>query len=162
MKTATRILAATIAAAFAIGLSFFVPVHVSAEQSDRVKEIGNRLMCVCGCNQVLLRCNHVGCTASTEMLKKLDQVAARNESVDLAVQDFVQEYGPVVLPEPPQKGFNRLAILIPAIAFVAGLAFVLMVIALWRRRAPQAVTGPQVSPELLTRVRQQVHRDTED
>src|SRR2546422_9588704 len=126
MKAATRLLAATLAAAFAIGLSFFVSVQVSAQQSDRVKEIGNRLMCVCGCNQVLLRCNHVGCTASTAMLKKLDQVAARNESVDLTVQDFVQEYGPVVLPEPPRKGFNRLAILIPGIAFVAGLAIVLL------------------------------------
>ena len=162
MKAATRLLAATLAAAFAIGLSFFVSVQVSAQQSDRVKEIGNRLMCVCGCNQVLLRCNHVGCTASTAMLKKLDQVAARNESVDLAVQDFVQEYGPVVLPEPPRKGFNRLAILIPAIAFVAGLAIVLLVIALWRRRAPQVAAGPEVSPELLARVRQQADRETED
>src|SRR3989454_10281005 len=153
MKAATRLLAATIAAAFAIGLSFFVSVQVSAQQSDRVKEIGNRLMCVCGCNQVLLRCNHVGCTASTAMLKKLDQVAARNESVDLAVQDFVQEYGPVVLPEPPRKGFNRLAMLIPGIAFVAGLAIVLVVIALWRRRAPQGGAGPPMAPGPVPRAR---------
>src|SRR5260370_8222939 len=105
-------------------------------------------MCVCGCNQVLLRCNHVGCTASTAMLKKLDQVAARNESVDLAVQDFVQEYGPVVLPEPPRKGFNRLAMLIPGIAFVAGLAIVLLVISLWRPRAPHVAPRPHASPDL--------------
>lgn len=162
MKAAIRLQAVTIAAAFAIGLMSFVPEQVSAQQSERAKEIGNRLMCVCGCNQVLLRCNHVGCTTSTEMIKKLDQVAARNESVDLAVQAFIQEYGPVVLPEPPRKGFNRLAILIPGIAFVAGLAIVLLVIALWRRRAPRVAAGPRVSPELLARVRQQADRETED
>src|SRR5260370_5258094 len=103
-------------------------------------------MCVCGCNQVLVGCNHGGCTASTAMLKKLDQIDARNESVDLAVQDFVQEYGPVVLPEPPRKGFNRLAILIPGVAFVAGLAVVLLVIALWRRRAPQVAADARRAP----------------
>ncbi len=162
MKAAIRLLAASVAAALAIGLWFFLPRQVSAQQTNRAKEIGNRLMCICGCNQVLLRCNHVGCPASTAMLKKLDQVAARDESVDLAVQDFVQEYGPVVLPEPPRKGFNRLAILIPGIAFIAGLAVVLSVIALWRRRAAVAATDPQVSPELLARVREQADRETED
>src|SRR5260370_41167276 len=104
MKAATRLLAATLAAAFAVGISFFVCVQVSAQQSDRVKEIGNRLMWVCGCNQVLLRCNHVGCTASTAMLTKLDQVAARNESVDLAVHGFGPEYGPLLLPCRPRHG----------------------------------------------------------
>src|SRR5260370_31717833 len=105
-------------------------------------------MCVCGCNQVLLRCNHVGCTASTAMLKKLDQIAARNESVDLAVQDFVQEYGPVVLPEPPRKGFNRLAILIPGGAFVAGLAGVPPGSALWRRPAPHVSAGARTACDM--------------
>lgn len=150
------------AAAFAMGLSFVVPPQVSAQQSERVKEIGDRLMCVCGCNQMLLRCNHVGCSASTAMLKKLEQVAARDQSVDLAVQDFVQEYGPVVLPEPPRKGFNRLAIMIPAIAFISGLGIVILVIVLWRRRAPQMIATPEASPEQLARVREQADLETED
>jgi cytochrome c-type biogenesis protein CcmH/NrfF len=162
MKAAIRLLAVTMTAAFAIGLSFVVPPPVSAQQSERVKAIGDRLMCVCGCNQMLLRCNHVGCSASTTMLKKVEQVAARDQSVDLAVQDFVQEYGPVVLPEPPRKGFNRLAIMIPAIAFISGLGIVILVIVLWRRRVPQMVDAPQASAELLARVRSQTKIETED
>jgi cytochrome c-type biogenesis protein CcmH/NrfF len=162
MKTAIRLFAVTVAAALAVSFAFVVSPPVSAQQSDRVKEIGDRLLCYCGCNQMLLRCNHVGCTASTTMLKKLDQVAARDQSVDLAVQDFVQEYGVVVLPEPPRKGFNRLAILIPAIAFTAGLGIVLLVIVLWRRRAPQMVPAPQASAEMLARVRSQTEIERED
>lgn len=162
MKAAIRLLAVTMTAAVAISFAFVVSPPVSAQQSARVKEIGERLMCVCGCNQVLLRCNHVGCSSSTAMLKKLEQVAARDQSVDLAVQDFVQEYGPIVLPEPPRKGFNRLAILIPAIAFAAGLGIVLLMIVLWRRRGPQMVAAPQASPEMLARVRSQTDIGTED
>src|SRR5207245_8819937 len=58
-------------------------------------------------------CNHVGCSTSAAMLKKLDQVVARNEPEDLTVQSFIQEWGERVLAEPPAKGFNRLAWFIP-------------------------------------------------
>ena len=33
-------------------------------------------------------------------------MVARNDSDDLILQAFVQEYGPTVLAEPPTKGFN--------------------------------------------------------
>ena len=32
--------------------------------SARFTDLGHRMMCVCGCNQILLECNHVGCTYS--------------------------------------------------------------------------------------------------
>ncbi len=35
--------------------------------SSRFDKVGHRLMCRCGCNQVLLECNHVGCTYSDTM-----------------------------------------------------------------------------------------------
>jgi len=44
-----------------------------AQQTEKAKAMGGRLLCLCGCNQILTACNHVGCSMSTEMLKKLDQ-----------------------------------------------------------------------------------------
>ena len=33
--------------------------------------LGHKLMCKCGCNQILLECNHVGCSYSTKMRDQL-------------------------------------------------------------------------------------------
>ena len=151
-----------VALALAAGVS---PRPASAQQTERAKNIGKRLMCMCGCNQILTACNHVGCSTSTAMLKKLDQVVARNEPDDLTLQSFIQEYGERVLAEPPAKGFNRLAWYIPGFAFATGLAIVLLVISHWRRRmtlAPAGPPGERISPELLARARRQADEETED
>ncbi len=50
----------------------------SPQETARAKALGQKLMCVCGCNQILTACNHVGCTYSHTQLKELDQAVARN------------------------------------------------------------------------------------
>ncbi len=162
MKARTRVLITAPFVLAALLLSQFAAWDVRAQQTDRAKMLGKKLMCMCGCNQVLTACNHVGCTVSSEMLKKLDLVVARNEPDDLTLQSFVQEYGLPVLAEPPAKGFNRVAWILPGLAFAVGLAIVLAVIAHWRRRVPAAPEGPNVPPEILARVRRQVNEETED
>src|ERR1700733_15908987 len=86
-------------------LSLLVVPLALAQQSDRAKALGMRMMCVCGCNQILGVCNHVGCTYSHDMLKEIDTRMARNESDDLIVQNFVQENGAAALLPPAAQGF---------------------------------------------------------
>lgn len=137
---------------------------VQGQSSDRAKQLGGKLICMCNCSQILTACNHVGCTMSTTMLKEMDQRVGANESDDLLLQSFVQEYGEQVLAEPPTHGFNSIAWMIPGIAFALGLGFVVMVIRQWRNRpvvlAP--ASGPAISSEALERARRQVDRETED
>lgn len=133
-----------------------------AQQTERAKALGKRLICMCGCNQVLTACNHVGCTTSTAMLKELDRVVARNEPDDLTLQSFIQEYGEQVLAEPPAKGFNRVAWFIPSVSFALGLVIVLVVISHWRRRVAVAPPDPEISPEFLARASQQADQETEE
>jgi len=33
----------------------------AGDNSRRIDRLGHQMMCVCGCNQILLECNHVGC-----------------------------------------------------------------------------------------------------
>ena len=33
----------------------------AGDPATRFNEIGHQMMCICGCNQILLECNHVGC-----------------------------------------------------------------------------------------------------
>src|ERR1700680_1016110 len=58
-------------------------VPADAQGTSQDKQIGGKFMCMCGCNQVLTQCNHVGCTTSNSMLKELDQGVARGDSEDV-------------------------------------------------------------------------------
>jgi cytochrome c-type biogenesis protein CcmH len=162
MKATIKFVAAGVLVGAALGLVYFAPTSAVAQETDRAKQIGKRLICMCNCNQILTACNHVGCTVSTVMLKKLDQVVARNESDDLSIQAFIQEYGQKVLAEPPSRGFNRIAWFIPGIAFAAGLIAVLFVIHHWRKRLPLVAAGPPVRADILERARKQADRETEE
>ncbi len=153
-----------------------VPLHVDAQKTDHAKMLGEKLMCMCGCGQILTQCNHINCPSSGPMLKELDAHVAKGESDDLIIQDFVQEYGEKVLSSPPAHGFNAIAWYIPGVAFVLGLGIVVTLIRLWRQRdvsrlaAVAASSGPSsaatAATELrriqLERARHQADRDTEE
>ncbi|HUK29980.1 MAG TPA: cytochrome c-type biogenesis protein CcmH [Candidatus Acidoferrum sp.] len=150
-----------------LGAGIAVIPAARAQQTDHAKKLGLKLMCMCGCGQVLVQCNHINCPSSAPMLKELDDRIARSESDDLVVQDFIQEYGIAVLSSPPNKGFNRVAWILPGFAFAAGLGFVVLVISHWRKRVPAQqphvkVANSKVSDEMLARVREQARHETED
>jgi cytochrome c-type biogenesis protein CcmH/NrfF len=154
--------------------SAMLPLHVDAQKSERAKVLGTKLMCMCGCGQILTQCNHLNCPSSGPMLKELDQHVASGEADDLIVQDFVQEYGEKVLSAPPSTGFNSIAWYIPGAAFAVGLGIVVLVIRLWRQRdiarhaavsgAPPSAATPasELRDVQLERARQQADRETED
>src|SRR5580692_3818564 len=127
---------------------------LQGQSSDRAKQLGGKMICMCGCGQILTACNHVGCKTSLAMLKEMDARVTSGDSDDLILQSFVQEYGEKVMAEPPTHGFNALAWAIPGIAFALGLALVVLVIRHWRQ-APKMVpaSGPPVSAEMMDRAR---------
>jgi cytochrome c-type biogenesis protein CcmH len=97
-----------------------------------------------------------------DMLKKVDAHVANNDSDDATLKAFVQEYGPLVLIEPPKSGFNLAAwimpIALPLIAFVA----VWEVVRRWRHRAvlaPATGSGTSVQDDLLERVQREAGKD---
>jgi cytochrome c-type biogenesis protein CcmH len=146
--------------------SIFVPV-ARAQKTDRAKKVGMKLMCVCGCAQVLVQCNHLNCPSSAPMLKELDDRIASGTSDDMIVQDFVQGYGVQVLSSPPNSGFNRVAWLLPGIVFALGLGLVAWVVGRWRHNSLVTASAPRapqisVSPDALARAREKVDRETEE
>jgi len=142
---------------FLLVLSVFLPA--TAQQTDRAKAVGHRLFCMCGCKQILVECNHVGCPMSAGMLKKLDAEIASGKSDDLILQSFVQEFGAEVVAEPPAKGFNWLAWIMPFAALGLGLMLVRAVITRWNRPVPALPAGPSVPPDVLERIRQESEED---
>ena len=57
--------------AHSILLALAVFLALGAGDDRRFDKLGHGLMCICGCNQVLLECNHVGCRDSDRMRNEL-------------------------------------------------------------------------------------------
>jgi cytochrome c-type biogenesis protein CcmH/NrfF len=148
-----------------------VAATLRAQQTDKAKEIGGKLLCgvgtpLCDCKQILTQCNHVGCRNSAGMLKTLDEGVAKGDSETTIIQGFVAAFGTAVLSEPPKSGLNLVAWYLPATTLLAGLFLVVFVISRWRKR-PATTTGPPagtagISPEMLARARAQASRETQD
>ncbi len=135
----------------------------AGDDSARIDRIGHQLMCVCGCNQVLLECNHVGCSYSTRMRDELTAAVTRGDSDNGVLQWFIQTYGTTVLTVPTNQGFSRLAWIMPYLALVVGIAFVVGIVWIWKKR-PLAVHASVPAPVCgadLDRFRQQAQRETE-
>ena len=159
MRTRSKVCALGVFALAAIAP--LVPV-AGAQESAHAKELGQKLMCVCGCNQILGSCNHVGCTYSHDMMKELEERIARNEPDDLTLQAFVQEYGPTVLSSPPAKGFNRIAWIAPIVFPLVALGLLWDVVRRWKRKGAVATaSGPRVSADLLARAQRESDKDDE-
>jgi len=132
-------------------------------QEARVDYLGHQMMCVCGCNEILLECNHVGCTYSSREIDELKQMVAHGDSDKVIYAAFVKEYGPTVLAAPTTTGFNIVAWIMPFVVFGAGLAIVVFVVRTWKRRiAPRPVAGiTEAPPEKLGEFRDRARKDTE-
>ena len=114
----------------------------SGDEAARFDHLGHQLMCICGCRQILLECNHVGCPDSDGMRNELMAAVSRGDSDSLVSQAFVQKYGPTVLAAPTNTGFNRTAWIVPFVALAFGLMTVVFIVRAWRNRpAPALAEG---------------------
>jgi cytochrome c-type biogenesis protein CcmH len=148
-------------AALVIGLAL---LFLGATDADsRFNSLGHRLMCTCGCGQVLLECNHVGCTASEQMRGELRAAMARGASDRDILNGFVEKYGPVVLAAPPTTGFGRVAWIMPHLALVLGIGLTVAIIRIWKARQRPAPATPAVpaSTTEMEALRRRVHEETE-
>ena len=133
------------------------------DDDARFRDLGHHLMCACGCGQILLECNHVGCQYSDRMRVELAAALDRGDNDDLTLQSFVQKYGPTVVAAPSTTGFGRVAWIMPFAALLAGMAGLVWVVRSWRSRpAPALADGiqPLRGPEL-ERFREQADKETD-
>jgi cytochrome c-type biogenesis protein CcmH len=121
-------------------------IFMGAGDDARFNKLGHSMMCTCGCGQVLLECNHVGCQSSDKMRNELIASLDRGDNDDLVLQGFVQNYGPTVIAAPTATGFNYVAWVMPFLALALGMAFVVVVVRSWKNKpAPALADGIIVS-----------------
>lgn len=150
------------AAALLLASALLLMMGASGDQTgQRFDRLGHNLMCQCGCGQVLLECNHVGCSTSEEMRKEMKLALARGDSDQAVLAGFVGKYGPTVLAAPTTTGFNRVAWIMPVVAFLAALAAVVLVVRAWKNRTPKNPTNSGGTPaEELDEFRRRAREET--
>ena len=148
------------AAALAVAVIVFMG---AGDDSARFKDLGHRMMCACGCSQILLECNHVGCTYSDKMRDQLLAALDKGNNDDLILQGFVQEYGPTVIAAPSATGFNRVAWIMPFAVLAFGIAFAVRIVRSWKSRPEPALADGIIIPHgsELDEFRQKARKETD-
>jgi cytochrome c-type biogenesis protein CcmH/NrfF len=124
-----------------ISLLCVVTVAMLGAGKSRFDRIGHELMCSCGCGQILLECNHVGCPNSAGMIEELRAQLATGVT-DVKVENwFVAKYGPTILAAPMRGGFDNAAWIVPIVVFLLATVGTFAVVWLWKRRALRLAGG---------------------
>ena len=143
-------------------LFLLLALTLGAGDTDaRFNRLGHDLMCVCGCNQVLLECNHVGCPYSDRMRQELMAGIERGDNDSLILQSFVQKYGNTVLAAPTTTGFNRLAWVMPFVILTLAMGGVVALVRAWKSRPVVAGVHADLPAEQLSAFRERARKETE-
>ena len=131
------------------------------DTTNRFNKLGGKLMCTCGCAQMLLGCDHVGCPNRGDEMDRLRNGIAGGLTDAAILDGFVQEYGVVVLAAPPAEGFNLVAWIMPfAVSAIALIGTILLVRNWAKNRAMTAPAGNVQSPEATTEIQERIRRET--
>ena len=127
--------------------------------NPRMEKLGKRLVCACGCDELLGECNHMGCPDSPKMLAKLSAAVTRGDDDNTIFHAFQDEYGATALAAPMFTGFNRFSWFVPPLMLLIGIAGVFLLVRRWR---PQVAAMPPRSTDPRTNALQQrVRREIE-
>jgi hypothetical protein len=99
--------------------------------AGRLNDLSHRLMCQCGCSQLLGECDHVGCPDRDKELGDLTSLLATGSSDQQVLDQFVAKYGATVLAAPTTKGFDLVAWIAPFAVFAAALLGTILLIKRW-------------------------------
>jgi len=147
-------------AALAVAVCFSLG---ATDAGTRYTNLNHRMMCTCGCAQILGECNHVGCTSSTAELQELRTGIAAGQSDKEILDSFVAKYGAVVLAAPTTQGFDLVAWIAPFAVFAAALLGTILLVRRWSvgRTAVSATDAASLDPEERER-RERIRRETGD
>jgi cytochrome c-type biogenesis protein CcmH len=144
-------LALAVAVCFSLG---------ATDTGSRHNDLNHRLMCTCGCAQILGECNHVGCQSSGQELEELRGFLAAGMGDREILAKFAAKYGATVLAAPTTQGFDLVAWIAPFAVFAAALLGTILLVRRWTVGKKEAGAQAQVSDPVTKALREQIRRET--
>ncbi len=132
----------------------------AGDTGSRFNEIGHKMVCTCGCGQILLECNHVGCPNSSGMIDELRQQLGAGANDTSIFNTFVAKYGPTVLAAPIRGGFDNAAWIVPVAVFLLAMVGTAFLIRHWRGKH-LVVASAALLPAESDAMRDRIRRETE-
>ena len=137
-------------------------VMLGASPLSRFDKVGHEMVCTCGCGQILLECNHVGCPVSPGMITELHTQIDSGAKNDTIFNWFANKYGATVLAAPIRGGFDDVAWIAPIAVFVLATAGMGFLIWMWKLRAGRQIQLSAVGPVAGgSALRERIRRETE-
>jgi cytochrome c-type biogenesis protein CcmH/NrfF len=146
----------------------------AGDADSRFNKIGHELMCACGCGQILLECNHVGCPDSNRMIGELrtqvngGEVGGSGGGTDTSILNwFVAKYGAIVLAAPIRGGFDNVAWIAPIAVFILATVGTGFLVWVWKLRGAKmqmpdtGVGSPGFESGHDAAMRERIRRETE-
>jgi len=133
----------------------------AADNNARYENLGGKIMCTCGCGQMLLKCNHVGCPNSAKMISQLHAQVAATDNDDEVLNFFRREWGVTTVVEPGRHGFELLAWILPFAGLALGIALLAIVVHRWRNRPGAAKAAEVKLDPHLEALRARARQETE-
>ena len=129
--------------------------------SPAVRRVGEKLSCLCGvCKNTVGTCDMMGCHYTAPKREQIAGMLDKGMSDQSIVDVIVKEVGLQALSEPPQQGFNAMALIMPFIMITLGLYAIYWFIQRNQRQAAMAVSNP-VHPEVLDRFKAAAEKELE-
>jgi cytochrome c-type biogenesis protein CcmH len=101
--------------------SFLFVVSGVQASADREETLGNGLICMCSCGQLLAGCEMIACPSAPKLRAELKKHIETGEDDNTILASFSTKYGPKILSAPPTSDwFNLSAWVMPFIALLAG------------------------------------------
>ena len=124
-------------------VAFLTVVSGAQAGADRAETLGNGLICMCSCNQLLSGCEMINCPTATPMRRELQKYIESGEDDKTILASFSSKYGPRVLSAPATDDWFNLSAWIMPFAVLFGGATVIVLV-LKRVRTGVPVEGPPV------------------
>jgi cytochrome c-type biogenesis protein CcmH len=103
----------------------------ATDANSRFNDLGHRLMCTCGCAQLLGECDHAGCPGREPENGELAAAIAAGKSDQAILDMFAAKYGATVLAAPTTHGFDLVAWIAPFAVFAAALLGTILLVRRW-------------------------------
>ncbi len=138
----------------------------ATDPAHRFEKLGHEMICTCGCGQILLECNHVGCPVSAPMITELhDQLSGGGTNTSI-LGWFAAKYGATVMAAPMRGGFDNVAWITPFAVFFLATIGTAVVIRTWKLRSATKPGAPRLDAETWVSsetdaLRSRIRRETE-
>jgi len=132
----------------------------NAAAKERVLDITGKLVCTCGCANIIVR--YCDCGQAADMTKEVATMVAASSSDADIYKAFEKKYGKKVLGAPKPEGFNVLAWVLPFLGLAFGAVVVAVVVRRLRTPVPETGSPEADQPVIQDKYRELLDRELEE